>query len=83
MDIGTAAGAFGIVFFISYVLVSYTTGANRRKEWDANEQSGEVEPVHLHWALIHIRDDIAPIVILLCLTNALLAAILAVLLQHR
>jgi hypothetical protein len=75
-----AAIAFSAAGSLSALLTTYLTSDNRSKEWNANLESGELTPSQLHWTLVHIRDDIGPIVGLLVLTNSLLAAILAVML---
>jgi hypothetical protein len=56
------------------------TSRNRQTEWDKNDKIDAPDQNHLHWTVIHIRDDIGGICGLLWLTNGLLAAILAALL---
>jgi hypothetical protein len=54
---------------------------NRTVEWPDNETQDALSQSALHWTIAHVRDDVGSIYGLLCVTNALLAGVLAALIM--
>ncbi len=81
--VATIAVAIGVglaVWFVSSRLVGQITATVRVSEHRENEETPQPGRRVLAWHLVHVRDDIAALVIVgPNLTNGLLAAILVVL----
>ncbi len=77
--IGTAVTVGVLVWAFSSMLNAWAQTRVRSKEHKANESAAPPRRA-LAWHIVHVRDDVATLVIVgPNLTNALLAAILAVL----
>ena len=78
---GIALAVFAVVLIIYMRFGEAMMWGNRQEEWAANKETELPTPrgQFLGWTLIHIRDDIGSLTGHSHITNAVLAAILAVL----
>jgi hypothetical protein len=72
-----------IAYFAGWFISGRTIGSimvkNRLIEQNPNRQEEPPTDRELKWHVVHIRDDLGSLCGLLCITNGILAAILAIL----
>ena len=74
-----ALAAFAAALIISAIAHGRTVISNRKAEGERNARYEPPGARETRWKIAHIRDDMGGIAVLLMINNALLAAILALL----
>lgn len=81
IEVLIVAFAFSLGWFVSGNYIGSIMRKNRAIEQEPNKREEAPTEREMKWHLVHIRDDTGSLCGLLCITNGLLAALVALLLM--
>ena len=77
-----ALTAFFVGLLVSAFAMHWIVQRNRRTESPLNERAEAPSQSAMNWHIVHIRDDIGSLCVLIAIGNGLLAAILVALINR-